>query len=157
MTLLVMNNINLPPSKCTHKHTHIHIHTCDQMPLYPYSECNLRLLHLSISSLSVWRLLFLCSAFLSLCVTLLLHEEPQSGLIIFGLFIQLAFEPGRSVHSHTDTDVLTDVKIHSIYDTSVLIAFQPKNTPWNAVMQLLLSPPFPLFIICAIYSVLFSL
>lgn len=27
----------------------------------------------------------------------------------------------------TYTDVLTDVKIHSIYDTSVLIGFQPKE------------------------------
>lgn len=101
----------------------MHIHKCDQMPLYLYSECNLRLLHPSIS-LSLWRLLFLCSAFLSLCVTFLLHEEPQSGLIIFGLFIHFAFEPG---YIQTHTDVLTDVKMHSVYDTSVLIGFQAKN------------------------------
>lgn len=143
-----MNNIN-PPSKCTHTHTHPHIparthtliHTCDQMPFYLFSECNLRLLHPSIS-LSLWRLLFLCSAFLSLCVTLLLHKETRSGLIIFGRFIHFAFELRCSVYSCTHiqshTDVITDVKntLHLWYISS-LIGFPPKNTvQWNMMIQL---------------------
>lgn len=57
-------------------------------------------------------------------MTFLLHEESQSGLIIFGLFIHFAFELG---YIQTHTDVLTDVKTHSIYDTSVLIGFEPEN------------------------------
>lgn len=112
-------------------HTHTLIHTCDQMPLYLFSECNLRLLHPSIS-LSLWRLLFLCSAFLSLCVTLLLHKEPQSDLIISGVFIHLAFELGCSVYPCTH--IQSHRCNHRCKNTlrlgyiSSLIGFPPKNT-----------------------------
>lgn len=69
-------------------------------------------------------------------MTFLLHEEPQSGLIIFGLFIRLAFEPGFSV-SAPCTDVLTNVKIQRTCATSALIGFQAhilcaKNTHSDA-------------------------
>lgn len=74
-------------------HIYTHTHTHDQVPLYPYSECNHRLLHPCIS-LSLSRLLFLCSAFLSLCVTFLLCKEPPSGLIIFGLSFGLPLNLG---------------------------------------------------------------
>lgn len=40
-----------------------------------------------------------CSAVLSLCVTLSLHMEAQSGLIISGLFIHFAFELRCSFYS----------------------------------------------------------
>lgn len=137
MTLLVMNNINPPPM-----HTYTHIHTCDQMPLYFFSECNLRLLHPSIR-LSLWRLLFLCSAFLFLCVTLLLHKEPRSGLIISGLFIHFAFELGCSLLSRTQLQSHRCKKYspfrrhQSIQLSYNLIGFQRKKTvKWDTMIQL---------------------
>lgn len=58
---------------------------------------------------------------LSLCVTPLRHKEPQSGLIIFGLFYSLRLWTGASTlpRKQPHTDVITDVKkkTHSIYDT----------------------------------------
>lgn len=110
----------------THRYTHVRAHMWSDapLPLLRVQSQATSPLHQPLS------LLFLCSAFPSLCVTFLLWMGPQSSPIIFGLFIWLAFEPGFSVnsiaitHRHTHTDELTDVKIHSIYDTSGLIGFQ---------------------------------
>lgn len=149
-----MNNINPHPNAhtdtsahtCMYTHTYIHVIRC---PLTSTQSAISG--YFTTASASHWRLLFLQweAAILSLCVTLLLHKEPQSGLIIFGLFIHFVFELGCSVfslHSQSHTGVLTDVEIHLHYIlhlwyiNSLLIGFQPKNTvQWVTVMQLSLS------------------
>lgn len=75
---------------------------------------------------------------LSLCVTPLRHKEPQSGLIIFGLFYSLRLWTGASTlpHKQPHTDVITDVKKkkkHTPFMIRLLIAFQHRSTVrWNA-------------------------
>lgn len=107
MTLLVMNNINLPPFKRTHTRPHArtvaypHVHTRGAQTLTrtvdvircafaSCSECNLGLLHGSISPLSAEPVVLLLLPpffFYVLCLTPLHHKEPRSGLIMSGPFL----------------------------------------------------------------------
>ena len=142
MTLLVMNIIKSPPHIQLHIHTYAH--TCDQMPLYLYLECNLKLLHPCIS-LSLCCLLFLCSAFL--LPLLYVRHFPLRGasewpyhLLAFSFasplnlgFLWTLAITHRLTLSHTDA--LTDVIIHPIYDTSALIEFQLSNLSWETHTQ----------------------
>lgn len=106
MTLLVMDSIN-PPIQLAHKHTSAHTRTHTYMIRYPFTSARSAIsgYFTRAPHLLLWRLLLLGSAILSLCVTLFLHKEPQSGLIIFGLCIHFAFELDSSVwQSHSVTE-----------------------------------------------------
>lgn len=78
------------------------------------SHCAGRCFSALLSFLYVWH----CSSIRSLRVALSSLALSFTSPLNLGVLSALAL---------TYTDVLTDVKIHSIYDTSVLIGFQPKK------------------------------
>lgn len=124
MTLLVVNNINLPPSP----HTHTHTRSDAPLPLLRVQSQATSPLHQPLTMEAVVSLL--CFPFFMCDIS------PASDSSEWPCHLW-PFHSARLwtwvFCEHSCTDVLTDVKMHCIYDASVLIGFQPpmlraKNT-----------------------------